>query len=40
MPIFVGGQALIDGTRVKFDANIIKESDNLSQLPRLLKRRK
>ena len=40
MPIFVGGQALIDGTRVKFDANIIKESDNLSHLPRLLKRRK
>ena len=40
IPIFVGGQAFKNGSKSKFDANVIKDNDALSQLPKILKAKK
>ena len=38
IPIFVGGQAFIDGSKAKFDATIITNNQSLMQLPKILKK--
>ena len=40
IPIFVGGQAFKNGTRAKFDANVIDDINALSQLPKIIKSKK
>ena len=40
IPIFVGGQAFKNGSKSKFDANVIKDNDALGQLPKILKAKK
>ena len=40
IPIFVGGQAINDRTKAKFDANIIDSNESLIKLPRILKKSK
>ena len=37
IPIFVGGQAFKNGSKFKFDAQIIEGNDALNQLPKILK---
>jgi len=38
IPVFIGGQALIVGSKAKFDATIIDSSYSLAQLPKNLKK--
>ncbi|MDC0194367.1 cobalamin-dependent protein [Candidatus Nitrosopelagicus sp.] len=40
IPIYVGGQAFKDGSKAKFDANVIDDINSLTHLPRIMKTRK
>ena len=40
IPIYVGGQAFKDGSKAKFDANVIDDINSLANLPRIMKTRK
>ena len=36
LPIFIGGQAFLNNTRLKFDATLIENTRQLEQIPRIL----